>query len=207
MDGTLTRPQLNFDAIRREIGSIPEGQPILESVAGMSPADRARAEAVLGRHERQAAATSELQPNAARIVAEVRQAGIAVALMTRNSRRSARAFGERHGITFDVIWTREDGPVKPSPEPVLSICRRLGVAAEHAWVVGDYHFDILCGRAAGGTTVLFIEPGAHRPPWADESDIVIADLAELAVHLRLNLCKARSAAANTPRVVGPTRPT
>ncbi len=186
MDGTLTRPQLDFDAIRREIGLPADGDPILETVAAMSAAERARAEGILDRFERQAAATSELQPNAAEVVAAVRAAGIATALMTRNSRRSARAFEERHRIAFDVIWTREDGPVKPSPEPVLAICRSLGVRAAHAWIVGDYHFDILCGRAAGGTTVLFVEPGAPRPPWADEADVVIADLAELPALLRLD---------------------
>jgi HAD superfamily hydrolase (TIGR01509 family) len=125
MDGTLTRPILDFDRIREEIG-LPN-EPILEAVRQLPPEDRARAEAILLRHEAVAAAESELQAGAAEVVAVIRAAGISVALMTRNSRESTRAFQDRHGFSFDMVRTREDGPMKPSPEPVLTICRALGV--------------------------------------------------------------------------------
>ena len=59
MDGTLTKPQLDFDRIRQEIGL--DGVPILEAMEAMSPEERARTEAILHRHEAEAAATSELQ--------------------------------------------------------------------------------------------------------------------------------------------------
>src|SRR6185369_9337628 len=49
LDGTLTEPVLDFDAIRAEIG-LPPG-PILEQLAGADPALRARAEVILRRHE------------------------------------------------------------------------------------------------------------------------------------------------------------
>ncbi len=50
LDGTLTVPVLDFGAIREELGLTDE--PILEAMARMDAADRARAEAVLDRHER-----------------------------------------------------------------------------------------------------------------------------------------------------------
>ncbi len=184
MDGTLTRPQLDFDLIRREIGL--EGESLLEAVATMPTEAQARAEAVLHRHEAQAAATSELQPGVREVLAAIRSAAWPIALMTRNSRESVRVFQSRHGLTFDLVRTREDGVVKPSPEPVHDICAALGGRPDTAWVVGDYHYDILCGAAAGTTTVLLLEPDAARPAWADEADFVIRELVELLALLGLS---------------------
>lgn len=177
MDGTLTRPVLEFDAIREEIGLTAE--PLLEAIVKMPPAERERAEAILHRHEEEAAINSELQPHAAEVVHGMRAAGATVVLMTRNSRRSATTVLRKHALEFDMTWTREDGPMKPSPEPVLRICETLGAGPDRAWVIGDYHYDILCGNAAGATTVLFLEPGRARPVWAEEADHVVATLEAL----------------------------
>src|SRR5258708_38007082 len=103
MDGTLTRPMLDFDGIRAEIG-LPK-EPLLEAVRALPPEDRARAEAILLKHEAVAAAESELQPGAKATVDSIRRAGIPVALMTRNSRKSTKAFDDRHGLVFDHVRT------------------------------------------------------------------------------------------------------
>ncbi|HRW55004.1 MAG TPA: hypothetical protein P5081_19210, partial [Phycisphaerae bacterium] len=73
MDGTLTRQNINFDEIRAAIGL--DGEPILEALGRMSPADRARAERILRDFEDRAAETSELQPYAMEIVEAIRAAG------------------------------------------------------------------------------------------------------------------------------------
>ncbi len=84
----------------------------------------------------------------------------------------------KHGLEFDAVRTREDGAVKPSPEPVRAICEALGVRPEETWTVGDYLFDILAGKEAGATTVLMV--GDRRPPeYADQADHVIRHLDEL----------------------------
>ncbi len=176
LDGTLTRPVLDFDAIAAEIGEVE--RPLLEGVSRLSGEARRRAEAILRRHEAAAAANSELQPGAAAVVRGFRQSGVLVALMTRNSRASAVTFVERHGLEFDFVRTREDGPIKPDPEPVRAICAALGAPPRRTWVVGDYLFDIRSGRAAGATTVLLLND-PEPPDWAGEADHVIRGLAEL----------------------------
>ena len=179
LDGTLTRPVLDFDAIRTELG-LPAG-PLLERMEAMSAEQRRRAEQVLHRHEADAARDSELHDGASRALRALHDRGLRLAILTRNSRRSVQTVLERHGLTglFEVAYTREDGPAKPSPQPVLEICRRLGVAAGRTWVVGDYLFDIQAGRAAGaGTTVLMV--GDKEPPeYADQADHVIRRLDQL----------------------------
>lgn len=177
MDGTLTVATIDFDAIRAEIG-LPN-EPILEAVLRMPPVERDRAEAILHRHEVMAAEASRLQPFAAEVVAAIREAGLPVALMTRNSRWSARHFLEKHGLAFDFIRAREDGAMKPSPEPIHDICRAFGVSPSDTWAVGDFRFDLICANAAGSTSVLFHDPTLKRPDWADEADYVINALKEL----------------------------
>jgi len=179
LDGTLTEPYFDFDAIRREIGLPTEPRtPILESLGGMSPKQRLRAEAILHRHEENAARESELRDDALEVLATLRRHKIPLGLLTRNSRRSVDVVIAKHGIQVDYVQTREDGPLKPSPEPVLAICRQFAVPAESAWLVGDYLFDLQAGRAAGVTTVLMIGDGP-RPDFADEADHVIRRLHEL----------------------------
>jgi len=193
MDGTLTHDQFDFDAIRREIG-LPDGtgrRPILESLEHMTDGERARAEAILHRHETHNAQTSELQPGASALVNELRQRGYKVALMTRNTRDSASTFLQRHALEFDHVRTREDGVIKPDPTPVREVCAAMGRSPCDAWVIGDYHFDILCGRDAGATTVLLwvgdrAEPPIPRPAWAGEADYVISRLADLLTCMRLD---------------------
>jgi phosphoglycolate phosphatase len=54
---------------------------------------------------------------------------------------------------FAAIYGAGDGPLKPSPEPIRSIARSLGVAPAELWVVGDAVQDVGAGRAAGSPTV------------------------------------------------------
>ena len=179
MDGTLTRPYFDFDAIRREIGLPTEPRtPVLEAMERMTPPARARAQAILDRHEQAGAEASELQDGAREVVAALRGAGLPVGLLTRNCRRSVATVLARHDLTFDAVVAREDGPVKPSPESVLALCRRFGIAPTTVWCVGDYLFDLQAGHAAGATTVLMIG-NADPPDYADLANHVIRRLDQL----------------------------
>src|SRR5687768_7327529 len=133
MDGTLTAPMLDFPRIKQEMGI--GARPILEAMAEMSAADRAAAEAVLLRHEERAAIESTLNPGCPDVLAWLRERSIPTALITRNSRLSVRTFVARHGVSFDVLATRDDGRFKPDPAPLLLACRKLGVEPAHAWMV------------------------------------------------------------------------
>lgn len=176
LDGTLTLPYLDFDAIRKEIG-ISEGL-VLESLETMSDQHRKAAEDILQRHETEAAENSELRDSAAETVAELRRRGWLAAIVTRNARRSTHRVLDLHGIKVDAVWTREDGPVKPSPHAILTTCKRFGVRPEACWMIGDFHVDIRAGRAAGTTTVLLVNQ-PQRPEFATEADYVISNLSEL----------------------------
>ena len=176
LDGTITVPYLDFDAIRAEIG-LPSG-PILESLERISDAERARAQEILNRHEREAAENSTLQEGAAETISRLRERGFAVGVLTRNTRHWTCYVLAKHGISVDAIRCRDDGTIKPSPESVRWLCTDLGVHPKTAWVVGDHLYDILAGAGAGARTVLMLGD-RQAPDHAAQANHVIRRLGEL----------------------------
>jgi len=164
LDGTLTRPFLDFPAIRAAIG-IPE--PLLENMMALPPGDeRARAFALLESFEDEAADASELNEGALKVLDFLASKAVPCGLLTRNSRRSTDRTLAKHGLRFGICITRDDGPAKPRPEPLWKICETLGVAPGHALMVGDFKFDVLAGRNAGTRTALLTH--GMRPGYLEE---------------------------------------
>jgi len=159
LDHTLVDSDLDFAAIKREIGT---DMPILEYRAAVGPEEQARVDRILGWHEMRAAATCKLLPGARELLDFLERRGVFKALLTRNSRTTIRTLSERLGFRFDSIVTREDAEPKPSPEPVLLICRRLGVSPTNTLMVGDYLYDMLAGERAGAMTLLVHSPHRHK---------------------------------------------
>ena len=86
-DGTLTHPgALDFAALKREVGCPPD-QFVLEWILAL-PAGTVRdaAAATLERFELQAADASAPNEGAEKVVRRLREAGLAVAVLTRNGR-------------------------------------------------------------------------------------------------------------------------
>lgn len=186
MDGTLTRPYLDFDLIRAEIGLPNEPRtPVLEALTNMTAVQRARAENILDQYETEAALASELQDGACEVLSTLRRASIPLGLLTRNSRRCVEIVLDRHGLRFDCIYAREDGPIKPSPVPIQVICRQFGASPTASWMVGDYLFDVQAGRQAGATTVLMVGD-APMPAYADQAHHVVRRLHELLTLLAIH---------------------
>src|SRR5881394_1430245 len=147
MDGTITEPMLDFPTIKREMGI--GNRPILEALAEMTDEQRKVAEAVLHRHEEEAAANSTLNPGCKEMLAWLHRHRIKVAVITRNSRSSVKTVCQKHGLNFELLITREDGKFKPDPAPLLEACRKLDVEKADVWMVGDGQYDVEAGLAAG----------------------------------------------------------
>ncbi|MBI5828600.1 MAG: HAD family hydrolase [Chloroflexi bacterium] len=175
MDGTLTVPHIDFQALRRELG-IMAGD-IVDYLKAADDHERQRVEAVLHRFEEDAAANAELQTGARDLLDALRVRGIKLGLLTRNSRKSVATVLEKFGLAFDATLTRDDAAHKPSPEPVLRLAREWGLAPAELLMVGDYIHDIRSGRSAGSKTALLVNDRA--PEWAGEADFTIHRLDEL----------------------------
>jgi len=178
LDGTITEPYFDFDAIREEIGLSRDGGPILEAMETMTPAERQHAETILHVHEEKAVTESTLNPGASETMAGLRQRGIHIGVLTRNRKDNAFAVAARHGLSFDAVVGREDGPVKPNAFGVRHLCRQFAVEPCETLLVGDYLFDLLCARAAGAIGVLILNHDRGNE-FAEHADLTIKNLPEL----------------------------
>jgi HAD superfamily hydrolase (TIGR01509 family) len=178
LDGTITQPYLDFDGIRTEMGLEPNGAPILEAMAQMTPQERQRAQTILHFHEERAVAESKLNAGAREALAALRERGIPIGVLTRNRKDNAWAVARKHDLHFDAVVGREDGPVKPDTFGVLHLCRRFRVEPAQTLLVGDYLFDLLCARAAGAIPVLLANDD-RADAFAPHADFTVASLTEL----------------------------
>ena len=105
-----------------------------------------------------------------------------MAILTRNVREVVDTFARMFAFQFHAVYTREDGPPKPSPAGALSLCRAMGVAPAQTLAVGDYKYDVIRpGRDAGCRTVL-VSPTPTRDARAADwgsPDLVVKSLREL----------------------------
>jgi len=180
LDGTLVETNLDFDAMRAEIGLRPS-LPILEQLEGADAVLRARAEEIMRRHERAGIAGARLLDGCAELLARLEVLGVPAAILTRNVRDAVDDFVARFGFRFAAVYTREDGPPKPSAAGAVALCAALGVAPADVLAVGDYKYDIIAGRDAGCRTALVC--GVEAPPvdlddWG-RPDLVVRSLREL----------------------------
>jgi HAD superfamily hydrolase (TIGR01509 family) len=178
LDGTLVDSRLDFDAMRREM-ELPPQLPILEALASLQPQHAARCRAILHRHELAGAERAALLPGARELLAILQSRGIRQAVATRNSRHITDATLAKLGLEIEPVLTRDDGPVKPDPWPVLHACQQWRFAPGEVIVVGDFRFDVESGRAAGCRTVLLthpLDPACYAN--AEGADLLLSSLAD-----------------------------
>jgi len=178
LDGTITQPYFDFDAIREEIGLAKDSGPVLESMQKMTAQQRQDAEKILYYHEQKAVTESKLNANAKQTLSALRTAGIHIGVLTRNRRSNALAIARKHKLKFDTVIGREDGPVKPDAFGVLRICEQFGVEPEETMLVGDYLFDLLCAKAAGAVAVLLANHN-QADEFAEHADFCIDDISRI----------------------------
>ena len=178
LDGTITKPYFDFDAIREEIGMDRNSGPVLEAMEKMTPQERKKTEEILNYHEQKAVTESELNSGAKETLSAISAAGIKIGVLTRNRRDNAFEIARKHGLKFDAVVGREDGPVKPDAFGVLHLCRKFGVEPEETILVGDYLFDLLCAKAAGAVAVLLTNH-TMADEFAEHADFCIENISSI----------------------------
>ena len=175
LDGTITQPYFDFDAIREEIGLARDSGPLLESMEKMTPQLRRKTEMILHNHEEKAVIESKLNSGTKQTLSKLRAAGIHIGILTRNKRDNAHAIARMHKLKFDAVIGREDGPVKPDSFGVLQLCRQFDIEPEETLVVGDYLFDLLSAKAAGACAVLLANHH-QADDFAEHADFCIENI-------------------------------
>ncbi len=180
MDGTLTHAIHDFDAIRDQLG-LPEGKPILESLADLPGDEAAEIRAQLDALEYRIADDASAQPGADELLSTLRDAGASVGILTRNGKGIAFATLDacqlRHHFEDDAVISRDCCAPKPDGAGVTLLLNRWQTPPTTAVMVGDYLFDLEAGRNAGVSTVHLAVDGNFA--WPEMSDVRVKSLMEL----------------------------
>jgi HAD superfamily hydrolase (TIGR01509 family) len=122
-------------------------------------------------HERDLALGSRPAPGAVELVRELAGRGYRLGILTRNARELAHVTLEAIGLAdcfaAEDVLGRDEAPPKPHPGGLLKLAHAWDVAPSELVMVGDYRFDLDCGRAAGARTVLVNLPDN---PWPELTD-------------------------------------
>jgi len=157
-DGTLTLPgALDFPAIKREMGC-PLDTPILEYLETVPEDLKPSLVNILEAREEKAAEESLPNIGAEKCLLALRDKGVLLGIITRNSLpsviRALEKFERVRLHDFAAVITRDDSLPKPHPQGVHKACQRMGLSVSELMLVGDFRFDVLAGYAAGACTVL-----------------------------------------------------
>lgn len=183
-DGTLTFPgALDFPAIKREL-NCPLGIPILEYLETVPAELKPSLMQILESREEKAAEESLPNLGAEKCLLSLRDKGVLLGIITRNSFPSIRLALERFETVrlhdFAAVITRDDSLPKPNPHGVHKACERMGLAISELMVVGDFRFDVMAGKAAGACTVLLTNGRQSlMVPGDPEPDYTVACLEEI----------------------------
>ncbi|WP_426193776.1 HAD family hydrolase [Massilia sp. DWR3-1-1] len=174
LDGTLadTAPDLaaavNF--LRTERGLEPTPYAVLRPTAsagargmigaafGLQPADEGFEELRVQwfeRYQGAMAVESTLFDGVVELLDGISAAGMAWGVVTNKPARFTDPLMPQIGLAHAgcIVSGDTTGFSKPHPAPLIEGARRLDVAPEHCWYVGDDLRDIEAGRAAGMVTV------------------------------------------------------
>jgi phosphoglycolate phosphatase len=174
LDGTLadTAPDLAaaVNWLRTERGLEPTPYAVLRPTAsagargmigaafGLAPGDEGYEELRLAwfdRYQSAMAVHSALFGGIVELLEGIGAAGMAWGIVTNKPARFTDPLLPQIGLAHAgcVISGDTTGFAKPHPAPLLEGARRLGIAPEECWYVGDDQRDVEAGRAAGMVTV------------------------------------------------------
>lgn len=174
LDGTLadTAPDLAaaVNLLRTERGLEPTPYAVLRPTAsagargmigaafGLTPADEGYEALRLqwfSNYEAAIAVHSTLFGGVTELLTGLSDAGVAWGIVTNKPARFTDPLVPQIGLEHAgcVVSGDTTGHAKPHPAPLLEGAKRLGIAPEDCWYVGDDLRDIEAGRAAGMVTV------------------------------------------------------
>jgi HAD superfamily hydrolase (TIGR01549 family) len=154
LDGTLIDSPLNFSEIRDAL-AIPDGDYILEHIDSLDESLRKEKHRILEQIEVAAAKKAVLIEGAMQILLHAKDLRIPTGIFTRNCHAAAAIVMSTFSLPVQKVTTRHDAKPKPDPEGLNNLLREWGQKPTDMLYVGDFRFDVECGKKAGVRTALF----------------------------------------------------
>ena len=154
LDGTLIDSPLNFDKIRSALG-IPNEEYILEYLDSLDDSIKKQKHRTLEAIEVEAAKDAVLIEGAFQLLKLAENLNIRTAIFTRNCRAVTDIVMANFALPVAKVITRDDAKAKPDPEGLNILLQDWQLDPSDMLYVGDYRFDVECGKKAGVRTALF----------------------------------------------------
>jgi len=148
MDGTITRPHIDWKTLRARVG-VPEGSTIIAHIESLPTQEAIAAEAIVREVEMDAAEQSVANPGVDELFARLYEMPLKLALITNNHREAMEHVVATFGLRFDLLLSREDATLKPAPDLFLLAVERLDLDAGDVLCLGDGRYDRMACAAAG----------------------------------------------------------
>lgn len=166
LDGTLIDSPLCLKSIRAQL-DIPEGQYILEYIEKLPMKSKLEKLQKLEVLELAAAKDAVVFPGVLDLLKELAVRKIHSGILTRNCRLATHHVIRSLELNITMTITREDAPPKPDPTGINNFLNHWNLKSHELLFVGDFGFDIECGKKAGVKTALFTngqEPAGNWSP-------------------------------------------
>ena len=175
MDGTLTVAVHDFTHMRNALGA-PEGVDLISFINSLPKAEAQRRLESLKDYEEHLARNAQIGHGVAALLNALKARGATLGVLTRNRQDLAyltlETIGISHFFAKEDVLGRDEAPPKPSPDGLKLLADTWRVKTSEIVMVGDYHYDIDCARAAGATGVLLYQ---GQNPWPGRCDIHLPD--------------------------------
>lgn len=203
-DGTLAAGRYDFRGMRERVHALAaefgvgdgalDGLHVLEAVerAAQVIGDpvrardfRDRAEQIMLEIEFAGAREARLLPGVPESLQALRDAGVRVAIVTRNSRQAIALIPGAQDLACDVFLPREAvARVKPHPDHLRAALAAVGRQAEQAAMVGDHPMDMAAGKAAGTLSIGVLTGSGTREALLEAgADLVAESVGDVATAL------------------------
>ena len=176
LDGTLTKPQHDFDGFKSAVG-LPAELSILEAIAQASPSRAAQLSKQVADWEWSLAGAAQPADGCHPLLSTIPRGSCAI--LTRNRRDIASKTLEVIGADAfrTIALGRDEAAPKPSPAGIELILERAQRDAADSFMVGDYLYDMQAGNGLGCTRFWLILWGTGE--WNEWVDRRITSLTAL----------------------------
>ncbi len=113
---------------------------------------------------------TRLYPGVRQGLRRLRRAGYLLAVISNKPKSSCVTILRHfriHGLFAYVLGGGDTRFLKPDPEPLRTVMRRLRIRKDRSWMIGDHKTDLEAGRRAGVRTVFLThgigETGREKP--------------------------------------------
>lgn len=144
-----------------------------------------KAHQILHQVEMEAARGGSLLPGVKELLNFLRERGLKIGIITRNCEEAVRRVFPEVDEYCDVFISRDSIPrVKPHPDHLNAVIKRLGISGEEAVMIGDHPLDIQAGKRVGMRTIGVLSGRTTKEEFEKAgADGILKDVTEVRVLL------------------------